>query len=152
MSGRFADTQATDKFVLSHQEPLTPAERKAGVKLASKPWIPDPCGCEGQPHEFDWIEVRTEVGTGDWEALPSLAGAAVLRHLAVSWNLTENGETALLDQEHFDRLFVDVFEAFDAWATKHIRWGQPLPNESGAPSRNGSRVSASRTRTTPKSG
>lgn len=123
--------------------------RFANPKLTKRYVIPGPCGCTGQPHDEDWIDVRTEVGAIE------VIGDSTSRLLAIvaGWNLLDyDGSEAPVDAEHIERLFTDLFEPFNAWVSKNLRVKAALPNASGAPSRNGSEGSASQTQTTPTTG
>ncbi len=138
--------------------------------------LPGGCPCPGRPHERESAVIRTQLGAGerasiavagwsrargdfyDWEAAKSeLVATAV-----VSWTYLRPGS----DDEPVP-LPID-------WVTVHRRLPGParealakainaahagvleaeasLPNASGAPSRGSTRGSASRTRTTPRTG
>lgn len=125
---RFADPKATKRFVL-----------------------PGPCACPNQPHDEDWMEVRTQLGTADLLKIED-AGSGIdrLEVMVVAWNLRDDdGSEAPVDRDHLERLYFDaaLFKAFDAWTNEHVKV-VALPNGSGAPSRNGSRVSAGPARMT----
>lgn len=122
---RFADPTATARFVLGE------------------------CQCPGTPHDEDWIDLRSELGAQDVLLMASGNSLDFLERAIVGWNLLDgDGTLAPVDRDHIERLFADTFNDLDAFISKHIRVGTQLPNASGAPSRNGSRGSASRTRTT----
>lgn len=128
---RFANPKATERFV-----------------------IPGPCACPGKPHDEDWIEVRTQLGTADLASL-AMAQTAAERFAVwfVSWNLRDDdGREVPLTHEAIGNLWTDeaFFKAFDAWTTEHAKV-RVLPNASGAPSANGSRGSAMPARLTPTS-
>jgi hypothetical protein len=121
---RFANPQATERLVLGD------------------------CECPGKPHDEDWIDMRTEFGAQDAVALASGNSLEALELIVVGWNLLDHdGSSAPVDRSHIERLFADTFDVINPWITKHARLGT-LPNGSGAHSANGSRVSASATRTT----
>jgi hypothetical protein len=122
---RFADPKATARMVL-----------RGG------------CQCEGQPHDEDWIEMRTQLGSADALVMASGRSLDALELLIVAWNLRDGeGREAPVDREHIDLLFADTFDEMDAWIEKNVRFAQ-LPNASGAHSANGSRASASSPRGT----
>lgn len=123
---RFANPKATERFVLG------------------------PCECPGEPHDDDWINLRSELGADDVAKLVQGNSIDALELLAVEWNLLDHdGTVAPLDRAHIERLYADTFEKLDKWVTAHVRITS-LPNVSGAPSANGSRGSASAIRTTQK--
>lgn len=125
---RFANPKATGRFVL-----------------------PGPCACPGQPHDEDWMDLRTELGTADIIAMLGTSAVEDLALLTVGWNLLDDdGSPAPVDREHIDRLYGDeaFFNAFREWSGKHIR-NKPLPNGSSVPSRNGSRGNAGSLQTIP---
>lgn len=121
---RFASKTATARFVLQGS-----------------------CQCPNQPHDEDWIELRTELGTSDVLALDDMVTPVErLGYLATAWNLKDDdGADAPLDEEHIGALFQDTFEAFDVWFRANVR-AMTLPKASAAPSRNGSRAAASSAR------
>lgn len=124
---RFANPTATERFVLG------------------------PCDCPGTPDAEDWMDLRTELGATDVIALEDGDPIARMKLLIVGWNLHgDDGAVAPIDGDYLGRLYADTFEKLNAWLTEHVRIST-LPNASGAPSRNGSRGSASRIRTIPKS-
>lgn len=101
------------------------------------------CQCAGEPHDEDWIELRTQLGTADAMAIAAGSSVDTLERLIVGWNLLdEEGDAAPVDREHIEDLFADTFDELDAWVEKNVRF-KPVPNGSGAHSANGSRVSAS---------
>lgn len=125
---RFANPAATERFVLG------------------------PCECEGTPHGEDWMDLRVELSGTDLAFLEEHEAVDRMKHLIVRWNLLgDDGEVAPIDGDYLGRLYLDTFTRLDAWLSAHVK-GAPLPNGSGAPSRNGSRGSASRIRTIPKKG
>ena len=125
---RFANPNATGHFVL-----------------------PGPCVCPGQPHDEDYISLRTELGGIELVEFATAEGSDRLRILATDWNLLDDsGAIAPMDEDHFRRLYSEAFEPLNDWLTKNLKTST-LPNASGAPSRNGSRASASQAiRTIPK--
>ena len=124
---RFADPKATARLVLGE------------------------CQCPGTPHEEDWVDLRSELGAQDVLAMATGNSLDILELLVVEWNLLDNdGSRAPVDREHIERLYADTFSDLDAFIEGHVRLATSLPNASGAPSRNGSRGSASHTRTTRK--
>lgn len=123
---RFANPKATERFVLGD------------------------CLCPGKPHDEDWIDLRSELGAEDLIRLRQGNSIDNLEMLIVDWNLLDHdGSSAPMDRAHIERLFADTFNKLDEWTKVHIRVST-LPNASGAPSANGSRGSALRVQTTPK--
>jgi hypothetical protein len=118
MNGWFADPKATGRFVLGD------------------------CRCDGKPHDEDYMDIRTDLSGEDLANLEGARGGEKLRLLVVGWNLN-----VPLEDAPFDRMYLDVFERLNIWLDENAKVAA-LPNGSGAPSRNGSRASASRTRTT----
>lgn len=97
------------------------------------------------------MDLRSELSGMDLATMEESGPADRMKLLIVGWNLRdEKGEVAI-DDDHLARLYLDIFERLNAWLDEHATVSS-LPNGSGAPSRNGSRGSASRTRTTRKSG
>ena len=99
------------------------------------------------------MDLRTELGTADIQAMLHTTTVEDLGRLIVRWNLLDDdGKEAPVDQEHIDRLYGDdeFFTAFRDWGATNIR-NKPLPNASGVPSLNGSRGNAGRRRTIPTS-
>lgn len=124
---RFANPAATGRFVL-----------------------PGGCQCPGSPHEEDFIDLRTQLGTADIIALDGVDSVEQIVYLATGWNLLDDdGTDAALDPDHVGRLFAGSVADLRDWITNNVS-ALPLPNGSGAPSANGSRASASRTRAIPK--
>jgi hypothetical protein len=125
---RFANPTATERFVLG------------------------PCECAGKPHDDDWMDLRTELGATDVIALEEGDAIARMKLLITGWNLHgDDGQVAPIDGDYLGRLYADTFETLNVWLTDHVRIST-LPNASGAPSRNGSKGSASRIRTISKRG
>lgn len=111
-----------------------------------------PCVCPGTPHDEDWMDLRSEFGAEDVLKIARMDSLDVLGLLIVRWNLFDNdGSTAPVDRKHINLIFADTFNLLDSWVTKHVRV-TTVPNASGAPSRNGSRGSASQIRTIPGNG
>lgn len=114
------------------------ADPKASARLV----LAGGCQCPGEPHDEDWIEIRTELGTSDVLVISEGNSVDALERLAVSWNLLDDdGSPAPVDRAHIERLYVDAFDQFDDWIEKNVKV-KALPNGSGARSRNGSRPSA----------
>lgn len=110
--------------------------------------FPGGCQCPGSPHEEDWMDLRTELGTADMLVIAASGTnpLAVVSHLLRGWNLLdEDGSEAPADSEHLGRLFTGELETVNQWLNDNLQL-KPLPNGSGAHSVNGSRASASRTR------
>ena len=127
MSGWFASPEATERFILGE------------------------CRCPGQPHDEDFMDLRAELSGLDLATMEESGPVDRMKLLIVGWNLRdEKGEVAI-DGEHLALLYLDIFERLNVWLKEHAKVSA-LPNESSAPSQNGSKVSASRTRTTRKSG
>lgn len=124
-----------------------------------------PCECPGTPHEQDEVIYRLELGAGEeeragaygwaatgYEYFDSAAARAKLIEIGVvRWNLLGpdgepmpvNARSAALLDESTQTLIAAKLDEVTTRAA-------PLPNGSGARSRNGTRASASRTRTTRK--
>lgn len=140
MSGRFADPRRTATLAL-----------------------PGGCQCPGSPHEADEWVYRTELGDSEIKQAGARAATnepgdlginvilmqdLLLEVATVRWNLVDEAgavpvtRTALglLDAATRDAMLVALDEAT-------ARTVAPVPNASGARSRNGSRASASRPRT-----
>ncbi len=124
--------------------------------------LPGGCQCPGSPHEDDEWTYRTELGNseilqaGARAMLPEggvnvIAMQDVLLEVAsVRWNLVDDAGAVPADAAHF-RLLDEttrnaMLAALDEATAKTVA---PVPNASGARSPNGSRASASRTRTHP---
>jgi hypothetical protein len=122
MNGWFADAEAIKRFVLGD------------------------CRCPGKPHDEDWMDVRCELSGQDLAHLEEAAGGDRLRILVAGWNLRNDQGDIPLEGAPFDRLYLDVFSRLNDWLNDNAQVAA-LPNESGAPSLNGSRGSASQTRT-----
>lgn len=118
MNGWFADPTTTGRFVLGD------------------------CRCAGKPHDEDYMDIRTDLSGEDLAALEEARGGEKLRFLVTGWNLD-----VPLEGAPFDRMYIDVFARLNEWLDSHAKVAA-LPNASGAPSANGSRGSASHTRTT----
>lgn len=117
---------------------------------ATKRFVLGPCDCPGTPHDEDWMDLRSELGAQDLVTLQGAVPTDRMKVFVVAWNLLgDDGELAPIDGEHLGRLYGDIIERLDAWTLENVRWGA-LPNASGAPSRNGTKASASQTRTTPR--
>lgn len=124
---RFANPTATGRFVL-----------------------PGGCQCVGSPHEEDWMDLRTQLGTSDIIALEGVDTVGQVAHLLTGWNLLDDdGTEAPLDHEHIGRLFAESVAPLREWIAENVS-ALPLPNVSGAHSANGSRASASPTPRTRK--
>lgn len=123
MSGWFADPIKTKRFVLGE------------------------CRCPGKPHDEDYWDVRSSWSGTFTAELESAPPAERLRLLIVDWNLHNEDGKVPLEGEWLERLYLDVFETLNAWLDANVDRGA-LPNASGAPSPNGTKASASRTRTT----
>ena len=103
-----------------------------------------PCECPGNPHDEDWMELRTELGAEDALAIASGNSLDALGVLVVAWNLLDNdGTEAKVDRAHLARLFTDSFEPLNGWIEQHVRL-TALPNRSAARSRITSVASGSR--------
>lgn len=123
VTGWFADPEATDRFVLGD------------------------CRCPGKPHDEDFMVLRSQLSGVDLAALEEAQGGERLKLLVTEWNLRDADGPIPLEGERLGRLYLDVFAKLNAWLDEHATVAA-LPNAFGAPSRNGSRGSASRTRTT----
>jgi len=120
---RFADTNATKRFVLG------------------------PCDCDDSPHDEDWMDLRTQLSGFELIELQQAESIIPrLRAVIVEWNLLDGTEAAPIDDAHLSRLSLPTLNRIGEWWSE-IAAGFVLPNESGAPSPNGSRGSASRIRT-----
>lgn len=117
-----------------------------------------PCECPGTPHESDWAKVRKELSGSDIgiisnaSATDEVAAAGTMAPYVIEWNLLgPNGEPWPPSAESLLALNAATLGAVVGAIQASIAEsaGTVLPNASGAPSRNGSRGSASRTRTTP---
>jgi hypothetical protein len=123
MNGWFADPKVTDRFVLGD------------------------CRCPGKPHDEDFMVLRSELSGTDLAEMENASGADRLKLLLVEWNLRDESGALEMTSELLGRLYLDVFGRLNTWLDKHATVAA-LPNVSSAPSRNGSRESASQTRTT----
>lgn len=123
MNGWFADPKATDRFVLGD------------------------CRCPGKPHDEDFMVLRSELSGQDLADMEQASGGERLKLLLVEWNLRDDNGPIEIESEILGRMYLDVFASLNEWLDKHATVAA-LPNASGAPSRNGSRASASHTRTT----
>lgn len=124
---RFADPKATERYVLGS------------------------CECDGTPHDEDYLDLRVQLSGIELLAIDSAGVVERLEILVAGWNLIDNDEPAPIDREHLERLSLPTLRAIGNWWSEKAS-SFTLPNGSGAPSRNGSRGSASRTRTTPTNG
>lgn len=123
---RFANPDATERLVLG------------------------PCECPGTPHDEDWMDLRSELGTQDVLAIAEVNGLGAMEFLIVRWNLLDNdGTDAPVDRAHIERLYADAFDQFNTWIEGHVRVAT-LPNGSGVRSVTGSRANAPHIRTTRK--
>lgn len=126
---------------------------------ATRPFVIGPCRCPGTPHAQDSADIVVRFGYGERATirqvgrkggLEALNMASIL-HGVKRWTLVlpdgsarpiDAVQVAMLDQPTVERLVSD--EGLDAaWED------DPLPNDSGAPSPDGSQESASRTPKTP---
>jgi hypothetical protein len=123
VSGWFADPVLTKRFVLGD------------------------CRCPGKPHDEDWWDVRSSWSGTFTAELEAASPAERLRLLIVDWNLHNEDGKVPIEGEWLDRLYLDVFDRLNGWMDANVERGA-LPNGSGAPSRNGTKASASHTRTT----
>lgn len=123
MSGWFAEPSATKRFVLGE------------------------CRCPGQPHDEDFMDIRSELSGTDLAAMEQAEPVDRMKLLVVGWNLRDEHGEVPIDGDHLGRLYLDLFTRLNDWLTKNSTVAA-LPNASGAPSLNGSRGSASHTRTT----
>lgn len=123
MNGWFADPAATDRFVLGE------------------------CRCPGKPHDEDFMLVRTNLSGTDLADLEGAAGGERLRILVTEWNLRDDNGLLEITGDLLGRLYLDIFARLNTWLDEHAVTAA-LPNGSGAPSRNGSRGSASQIPTT----
>ena len=104
------------------------------------------CQCPDSPHDEDWIDLRTELGTADVVAMSDGNSIDTLERLVVDWNLRDpDGREAPVDREHIGDLFADAFSQLDGWIEQNVKVAT-LPKASGGPSRNGSRATASSSR------
>lgn len=109
-----------------------------------------PCACAGTPHDVDWAELRRELAAAEWTALIAGDSARALSVIVADWNLTdEEGNAVPRTPSVMADLDVLTFQVIDGWTGQHLQF-PTLPNASGAPSRNGSKGSASRIQTIPK--
>lgn len=126
MSGWFASPKATERFVLGE------------------------CRCPGTPHDEDFIDLRSELSGMDLATMEGSEPVDRMKILIVGWNLRDDQGEVPIDGDHLALLYIDIFTRLNEWLDEHAKVAA-LPNGSGAPSRNGSRASASRTRTIRKS-
>lgn len=111
---RFANADATKRFVL-----------------------PGPCGCLNQPHDEDYMVLRTELGAIELAEFSASNGARRLAMIVTEWNLLDDdGKPADLDDDHFRRLYTESFESLNEWLEQNMKT-ETLPNGSGGHSRNG---------------
>lgn len=111
------------------------------------------CQCPGTPHESDWIDLRSSMGTADALAMAEAEDSVgILGLLIRGWNLLDNdGNLAEVNAENIGLLYGDVFTDLDAWINDNVQTAT-LPNGSAVRSANGSRASGSPTRATRKRG
>lgn len=119
---------------------------------ASKPFVLGPCRCPGTPHEEDYIDLRCDLAAPQVGQLEVAAdGIDRLKFLILGWNMVDaDAQPIPVDRDHIERMYLDIFRRINPWITKNVRTGS-VPNGSSAPSRHGSRASASQIRTIPKS-
>lgn len=110
-----------------------------------------PCACPGTPHESDWVKLRKQLSGGEWVTVIQGNTDKSLALLIVGWNLCDDVGPVDVNEQTVSQIDLATFKAIDDWIAANVSLPQ-LPNASGAPSRNGSRGSASRTRTTPRKG
>lgn len=104
------------------------------------------CQCSGTPHDEDWIELRTELGTVDTIAISEGKSIDALERLIVDWNLHgDDGKVAPVDREHIGKLFADAFDELETWVEANVTV-KNVPKASAAHSRNGSRASVTSSR------
>jgi len=125
-----------------------------------------PCRCPGSPHDQDSAVVRAELGEGEMRSASTRGGysagpmfdgarsdAEWIATFTLSWTLLDNAgepipitaaEAMLLDEE----VYVGIMDELSQKSASATR--RPLPNASGAPSRDSSRGSASRHRAAPR--
>lgn len=98
----------------------------------------------------DWVDLRTELSATEWTSLVAGDSAQALSVIVADWNLVdEDGDPVLRTPAVMADLDVATFRIIDDWTGKHLQF-PTLPNASGAPSRNGSKGSASRIQTIPR--
>lgn len=96
------------------------------------------------------MDLRTELGAQDMNVLAAGSSIDALELLLVRWNFHDgDGTEAPIDRDHLERLYADLFPAFNKWLGQNIRYST-LPNASAAPSPTSTRGSGSRTRTPTK--
>ncbi len=119
--------------------------RFANVHATARLVLKGGCQCPGTPHDEDWIEMRTQLGTADSLAIAAGSSIDALEVLVVGWNLLDDDGPAPVDREHLGALFAEVFTEIDGFIEKYVSVTS-LPKASAAPSDSGSRASASRRR------
>lgn len=127
--------------------------RFANPTRTERYYFPDGCKCPGEPHDQDWMALRTELGAEETaqlamlQAFGSAAGPKAVGILLTEWNLLDDdGSPAPATPEMVGRLWADLYsDSLNAWIDKHVRMTS-LPNGSGGRSPNGSSATASRTR------
>lgn len=109
-----------------------------------------PCQCPGTPHKSDQVTLRKQLSGLEWAE--SLRGTnATLATLIVSWNFCDESGPVEVNEANVAAIDLATFRQIDEWVAANVTPPE-LPNGSGAPSRNGTRASASRTPTTRRKG
>lgn len=110
-----------------------------------------PCQCPGTPHASDTVTIRKQLSGGEWVVVAQGDTDKSLALLVTGWNLEDADGPVEVNAGTIAALDLATFRALDAWIAEHVT-PPALPNASGAPSPSGTRVSASRTRKTPRKG
>ena len=125
---RFADPNATDRLDLGA------------------------CECSGKPHDSDWVEYRTTIGTAILNSVGMVAQregilpakTKLIELTLKSWNLCgPDGELAEINADTIGELDPSTAERIYDAVDAAVNANQSLPNPSSARSRATSRVSAS---------
>src|SRR5690349_6018737 len=118
------------------------------VDKSAGEWVPlGACECPGTPHpDGDKAFIRTDLSGSEWATVGQGNTDRSLTIFIVEWNLLdEDGDPLLINEATVGQLDTPTFRAIDSWIGEHVTY-PALPNASGAPSRNGSRASASQRR------
>lgn len=110
-----------------------------------------PCACPGTPHESDTVTLRKQLSGGEWFTVMQGNTDKTLALLIVGWNLCDDAGPVEVNEQTVSQIDLTTFKAIDDWIAANVALPK-LPNGSGAPSRNGSRGSASHIRTTRRKG
>lgn len=118
--------------------------RFASRKTTARYVLPGPCQCPGQPHDEDYIVMRSALGMADVFALDDMATPVErIAYLATEWNLLlDDGTAAPLTEEYIGLLLQDDYQPFGAWFSANMTVTR-LPNGSAVPSQPSSRGNGS---------